>query len=84
VRAVVLIIKQPTSHALLLVPVLVILLIGPACASTLRGLALAALSALPLAWLALKEYQRERILVFLTRSAIRSERVQRDPGQDCD
>jgi rod shape determining protein RodA len=64
---VVLIIKQPDlGTALLLVPVLVILLIGAGVRlKLLGGLALAALSALPLAWLALKEYQRERILVFL-------------------
>jgi rod shape determining protein RodA len=63
----VLIIKQPDlGTALLLVPVLVILLIGAGMRlKLLGGLALAALSALPLAWLALKEYQRERILVFL-------------------
>ena len=64
---VLLIIKQPDlGTALLLVPVLVILLIGAGMRLKLfGGLALAALSALPLAWLALKEYQRERILVFL-------------------
>ncbi len=64
---VVLIIKQPDlGTALLLVPVLVILLIGAGVRlKLLGGLALAALSALPLAWFALKEYQRERILVFL-------------------
>ena len=64
---VVLIIKQPDlGTALLLVPVLVILLIGAGVRlKLLGGLALVSLSALPLAWLALKEYQRERILVFL-------------------
>jgi len=64
---VVLIIKQPDlGTALLLVPVLVILLIGAGMRlKLLGGLALVSLSALPLAWLALKEYQRERILVFL-------------------
>jgi rod shape determining protein RodA len=63
----VLIIKQPDlGTALLLVPVLVILLIGAGLRlKTLGGLALASLAAMPLAWLALKEYQRERILVFL-------------------
>ena len=62
-----LIIKQPDlGTALLLVPVLVILLIGAGVRlKLLGGLALVSLSALPLAWLALKEYQRERILVFL-------------------
>jgi rod shape determining protein RodA len=64
---VVLIIKQPDlGTALLLVPVLVILLIGAGTRlKLLGGLALVSLSALPLAWFALKEYQRERILVFL-------------------
>ena len=64
---VVLIIKQPDlGTALLLVPVLVILLIGAGTRlKLLGGLALASLSALPLAWFTLKEYQRERILVFL-------------------
>ena len=64
---VVLIIKQPDlGTALLLVPVLVILLIGAGVRlKLLGGLALVALAALPLAWFALKEYQRERILVFL-------------------
>ena len=63
----VLIIKQPDlGTTLLLVPVLVILLVGAGMRlKLLGGLALAALSALPLAWLALKDYQRERILVFL-------------------
>ena len=64
---VVLIIKQPDlGTALLLVPVLVILLIGAGTRlKLLGGLALVSLSALPLAWFTLKEYQRERILVFL-------------------
>jgi len=64
---VVLIIKQPDlGTALLLVPVLVILLIGAGTRlKLLGGLVLVSLSALPLAWFALKEYQRERILVFL-------------------
>jgi rod shape determining protein RodA len=64
---IVLIIKQPDlGTALLLVPVLGILLIGAGMRlKLLGGLALAALAAMPLAWLALKEYQRERILVFL-------------------
>jgi len=63
----VLIIKQPDlGTALLLVPVLGILLVGAGMRlKLLGGLALAALSALPLAWLAMREYQRERILVFL-------------------
>ncbi|PYN76440.1 MAG: rod shape-determining protein RodA [Candidatus Rokuibacteriota bacterium] len=64
---VVLIIKQPDlGTALLLVPVLGILLVGAGMRlKLLGGLVLAAVAAAPLAWLALKEYQRERILVFL-------------------
>lgn len=64
---VVLIIKQPDlGTALLLVPVLVSLLVGAGIRlRLLGGLGLAALSAMPLVWFALKEYQRERILVFL-------------------
>ena len=63
----VLIIKQPDlGTALLLVPVLTILLVGAGLRlKVLGGLALAALSAMPLVWLALRDYQRERILVFL-------------------
>ncbi|PYN42538.1 MAG: rod shape-determining protein RodA, partial [Candidatus Rokuibacteriota bacterium] len=54
----VLIIKQPDlGTALLLVPVLTILLVGAGLRlKVLGGLALAALSAMPLAWLALKDY----------------------------
>jgi rod shape determining protein RodA len=64
---VVLIIKQPDlGTALLLVPVLVALLVGAGMRlRLLGGLGLAALSATPLVWFSLKEYQRERILVFL-------------------
>ncbi len=64
---VVLIIKQPDlGTALLLVPVLVALLVGAGMRlRLLGGLGLAGLSAMPLVWFALKEYQRERILVFL-------------------
>jgi rod shape determining protein RodA len=64
---VVLIIKQPDlGTALLLVPVLVALLVGAGMRlRLLGGLGLAALSAMPLVWFSLKEYQRERILVFL-------------------
>lgn len=64
---VVLILKQPDlGTALLLVPVVVALLVGAGMRlRLLGGLALAALSAMPLAWFALKDYQRERILVFL-------------------
>jgi len=64
---IVLIIKQPDlGTALLLVPVLVILLIGAGVRlKLLGGMALGAVLSMPLAWFALKEYQRERILVFL-------------------
>jgi len=64
---VVLIIKQPDlGTALLLVPVMLALLVGAGMRlRLLGGLGLAALSAMPLAWFALKDYQRERILVFL-------------------
>jgi rod shape determining protein RodA len=63
----VLILKQPDlGTTLLLVPVLVALLVGAGMRlRLLGGLGLAALSAMPLAWFALKDYQRERILVFL-------------------
>jgi rod shape determining protein RodA len=63
----VLIIKQPDlGTALLLFPVLMVLLIGAGLRLRVLGGALAAgLAALPLAWLVLKDYQRERILVFL-------------------
>ncbi len=63
----VLIIKQPDlGTAILLVPVLVVLLVGAGLRlRLLGGLCAAGLTALPLAWLVLKDYQRERILVFL-------------------
>jgi rod shape determining protein RodA len=63
----VLIVKQPDlGTALLLVPVLAALLVGAGIRlRVLGGLVLAGVSALPLAWFAMKEYQRERILVFL-------------------
>jgi rod shape determining protein RodA len=62
-----LIIKQPDlGTALLLFPVLIVLLIGAGVRlRLLGGLGLAALSAAPLAWFALKDYQRERLLVYL-------------------
>src|SRR6266566_332813 len=65
-----LIVKQPDlGTALLLFPVLTALLVGAGIQlRLLGGFALAGLSALPLVWfLAMKEYQRERILVFLDR-----------------
>ncbi len=63
----VLIVKQPDlGTALLLFPVLIALLVGAGMRLRLvGGLVLAGLSAMPLAWIALKDYQRERILVFL-------------------
>src|SRR3989441_2403553 len=63
----VLIVKQPDlGTALLLCPLLVALLVGAGMRlKLLGGIALAGLSAVPLAWLALKDYQRERIMVYL-------------------
>jgi rod shape determining protein RodA len=63
----VLIVKQPDlGTALLLFPVTVALLVGAgARLRLLSGLVLAGLSVLPLAWLAMKDYQRERIMVYL-------------------
>jgi len=63
----VLIIKQPDlGTALLLCPVLIALLVAAGMRlRLLGGLGLAGVSALPLVWFALKDYQRERILVFL-------------------
>ncbi len=63
----VLIIKQPDlGTALLLFPVLVVLLLGAGMPLRLLGaVGAAGLAALPVAWLALKDYQQERILVFL-------------------
>ena len=63
----VMIIKQPDlGTALLLLPVLLALLVGAGVRWRLLGaLAGMGLATLPLAWLALKDYQRERIMVFL-------------------
>jgi rod shape determining protein RodA len=63
----ILIVKQPDlGTALLLFPVTVALLVGAGVRLwLLGGLMLAGLGALPLAWLVLKEYQRERIMVYL-------------------
>ena len=62
-----LIVKQPDlGTAVMLFPVLVILLVGAGMRlRLLGGLALAGVAAAPLAWLVLRDYQRERILVFL-------------------
>jgi rod shape determining protein RodA len=63
----VLIVKQPDlGTALLLFPVTVALLVGAGVRlRLLGGLVLAGLGALPLAWLVMKDYQRERIMVYL-------------------
>jgi rod shape determining protein RodA len=63
----VLILKQPDlGTALLLFPVLIALLVAAGMRMRLLGgLVLAGLAATPLVWVFLKEYQRERILVFL-------------------
>jgi rod shape determining protein RodA len=63
----VLIVKQPDlGTAVLLLPLLVAMLIGAGIRwRMLATLAGAGLAAMPLAWLALRDYQRERILVYL-------------------
>jgi rod shape determining protein RodA len=63
----VLIMKQPDlGTALLLFPVMIALLIGAGIRlRLLGGLFLTGVAALPVAWFAMKEYQRERILVYL-------------------
>jgi len=63
----VLIVKQPDlGTALLLFPVLIALLVTAGMRMRLLGgLALVGVAAAPLAWLVLKDYQRERLLVFL-------------------
>jgi rod shape determining protein RodA len=63
----VLVVKQPDlGSALVLLPVLILLLVGAGVRPRLLGgLALAALTAMPLVWFALKEYQRERLLVYM-------------------
>jgi rod shape determining protein RodA len=64
---VLLIVKQPDlGTALLLLPVLGIVLVGAGLRlRLLGGLALVGVGVAPLAWLVMKDYQRERILVFL-------------------
>ena len=63
----VLIVRQPDlGTALLLIPVLGALLVTAGVRlRLLGGLVLAGMAAMPLIWLAMKDYQRERILVFL-------------------
>ena len=63
----VLIVKQPDlGTALLLFPVTVALLVGAGVRlRLLGGLLLAGVSVLPIAWLVMKDYQRERIMVYL-------------------
>jgi rod shape determining protein RodA len=63
----VLIVKQPDlGTGLLLLPVVAALMVAAGTPLRLLGaVALAGLSVLPVAWVAMKDYQRERILVFL-------------------
>jgi rod shape determining protein RodA len=63
----VLIVKQPDlGTALLLFPVLIALLVAAGMRlKILGGLGLVGLAAMPVAWFLLKDYQRDRILVFL-------------------
>ena len=62
-----LIVKQPDlGTALLLFPVLIVLLVGAGIGARLLGaMTVASVAAAPIAWLVLKDYQRERILVYL-------------------
>lgn len=62
-----LIVKQPDlGTALVLLPVMLALLIGAGMRLRLvGGLVLGGVLAMPLAWVAMKDYQRERIMVFL-------------------
>jgi rod shape determining protein RodA len=63
----VLVVRQPDlGTALVLVPVAAAILVGVGVRLRVLGsLAAAGLAALPLAWLALKPYQRDRLLVYL-------------------
>jgi len=63
----VLIVRQPDlGTALVLVPALAAILVGAGVPlRVLGGLAVAATAVTPLAWFALKEYQRERLLVYV-------------------
>jgi rod shape determining protein RodA len=63
----VLVVRQPDlGTALVLVPVLAAILVGVGVRlQILGGLAVGAVAVMPLAWFALKEYQRERLLVYI-------------------
>ncbi len=63
----VLVVRQPDlGTALVLLPVLAAILVGVGLRLRVLGaLAAAAAAVMPLAWFALKEYQRERLLVYL-------------------
>jgi len=63
----VLVVRQPDlGTALVLLPVLAAILVGVGVRLRVLGaLAASGLLAMPLAWFALKEYQRERLLVYL-------------------
>jgi rod shape determining protein RodA len=63
----VLIVKQPDlGTALVLLPVLLALLVGAGLPMrVMAGLLGAALAVMPAAWFAMKDYQRERIMVYL-------------------
>ncbi|HEV8437365.1 MAG TPA: rod shape-determining protein RodA [Methylomirabilota bacterium] len=63
----VLVVRQPDlGTALVLVPVLVAVLVGAGIRLKVLGvLTLAGVGAMPLCWFALKQYQRDRLLVYL-------------------
>jgi rod shape determining protein RodA len=63
----VLVVRQPDlGTALVLLPVLVAILVGVGLRiKVLVALAAGAMALMPLAWFALKEYQRERLLVYI-------------------
>jgi rod shape determining protein RodA len=64
---VVIIVRQPDlGTGLVLLPVLAAVLVGAGIrAKTLGGLIAAGVAAMPLVWFALKDYQRERLLVYV-------------------
>jgi rod shape determining protein RodA len=63
----VLVVRQPDlGTALVLVPVAIAVLVGIGVrVQVLGGLALGGLAVMPLAWLALKPYQRDRLMVYM-------------------